>query len=91
MSKNEIKHISYLEIEDGFDITNYIKGINDNPTEIKITANKIQSNSSSDNLFRIDSQFVDFNKIITEFPKNKISINIEIGNDYLRDYLFEIL
>lgn len=92
MSKKEIKHISYLEIDKGFNIINCIKDINDNPAEIKITANanKIAS-KSSDNLFSIDYMFVDLNKLIIDFSNIKISINIEIGNDYLREYLFEIL
>jgi hypothetical protein len=48
------------------------------------------SSKSSIKLFRIDSQFVDFEKIKTEFSELKISINNEIGNDYIRVYLFEI-
>jgi hypothetical protein len=89
--KKKITHISYLEIENGFDIVSYIKNINENPSEIKITANAdMISSKSSIKLFRIDSQFVDFEKIKTEFSELKISINNEIGNDYIRVYLFEI-
>jgi len=89
MKKNEVVHISYLEIEKGFDIVSHIMSIKDNPYEIRITANKIPS-KASDNIFRIDYNYVDFNNIITKFSKIKIKINIEINNDYLRDYLFEI-
>ena len=88
--KNEIMYISYLEIENGFDIVSHIKSININPSEIIITANKIPL-KSSDKIFRIDYQLVDLDIITSEFPKAVINKNINIDNDYLRDYLFEIL
>jgi len=90
MKKNDIMHISYLEIENGFDIIFHIKSIKLNPSEIIISANKIPLEFSN-KIFRIDYQFVDLDNIAKEFPETKINRNIEIDNDYLRDYLFEIL
>jgi len=89
MKNNDIVHISYLEIEKGFDLASHIKSINANPNEIRITANKIPSETAN-NIFRIDYNYVDLKDFIAKFLKTKININIEIGNDYLRDYLFEI-
>ena len=90
MKRQEIKHISYLDIQRGFSLTSHIRSINDNPTEIIITANKISSDFAN-NIFIIDAAFLNLEEIKNEFSAEIIKINEDIGNDYLRNYLIEII